>query len=342
MWLVPAAIVALLAGGCGAAKKTGAGPTTTGGGPTVTSPVTTVAPPSTSTPAAGRPATLVAVTTAGALQTLDPATGTSRKTLVTGATGHEIGLTPDGAAVYYETPTGCDHQLNRIATTGGNPTVVSSGSDPTVSPDGTLLAFARQPLFDAASPACPASQATASSYMIVVRNLTSGTESTFPLPPAVVSNGLPLPISHLSWAPDGRRLAVTIDGGQDNEQWGVYIFDRTTAKYYATSSPLPVVGAPRSYYREAVFLPSGDLFVDRECCTGYPPNVTATALVVVDAASGATRQEVAIGLTNRDHASLDSDAGGRWLLYLSGADLLVSEGGAKPITLTTGYRAAAW
>lgn len=342
MWLVSAAIVALLAGGCGGAKKTGAGPTTTGGGTTVISPATTVASSSTSAPAVARPATLVAVTTAGAVQTLDPATGKSTKTLATGATGHEIGLTPDGAAVYYETPTGCDHQLNRVATTGGNPTVVTSGSDPTVSPDGTQLAFARQPLFDAASTACPASQATAASYMVVVRNLASGTESTFPLPPAVVSNGLPLPIGHLSWAPDGRRLAVTIDGGQDNEQWGLYILDRTTAKYYAASSPVPVVGAPRSYYREAVFLPNGDLFVDRECCTGYPPNVTATALVIVDAAAGATHQEVAIGLTDRDHASLDSDASGQWLLYLSGADLLVSEGGAKPTTLATGFRAAAW
>jgi len=342
--LASAAAAVLLAGGCGGAGKSGAGPTTTGGA-TTTGPTTSVAAStSTSGPAAGRPATLVAITTAGAVQTLDPTTGKAQKTLATGATGNEIGVSPDGKSVYYETPAGCDHQINRVATTGGNSTPVSSGSKPAVSPDGAYLAYARQPLFGAGNTACQGSAVTANAYSVVVRALTTGAETTFPLPPAVIAGGLPLPIGHLSWAADSRRLATTIDGGQDNEQWGVSIFDRTTAKYYSsdTSTSVPVVGSPHSYYREAVFLPNGDLFADRECCTGYPPTVTSSTLVIVDPASGATRQQVAIGLTTREHASLDSDSSGHWLLYLSGGDLLVSEGGAKPTTLTTGFQAADW
>jgi hypothetical protein len=336
-----AAVVAILAGGCAGAGKS-AGPSTTVG-VTSTAPTSSVAASTTTSgPPAGRPTTLVAITTGGAVQTLDPATGKARQTLTTGATGEEIGLTPDGASVYYETPAGCDHQIRRVATAGGTSAAVTNGSKPAVSPDGTLQAFARQPLFGADNTVCQGSAVTAASYAVVVRTLATGTEASFPLSPTVVASGLPLPIGHLSWSSDSGLLAVTIDGGQDNEQWGVSILDRTTAKYYGTDAPVPVVGVPRSYYREAVFLPAGDLFVDRECCTGYPPNVTSSTLVTVDRTSGATRQQVAIGLTTRDHASLDSDRSGHWLLYLSGPDLLVSEGGAKPTTLATGFQAADW
>jgi hypothetical protein len=51
---------------------------------------------------------------------------------------------------------------------------------------------------------------------------------------------------------------------------------------------------------------------------------------------------VAIGFTDRDHRSLDSDATGRWLLYLSGQDLYVSEDGRTPTRLASGLAAAAW
>jgi hypothetical protein len=276
------------------------------------------------------------------VQALDPADGTALRTLAAGATGDEITLTPDHASVFYERPSGCDHQISRVALAGGTATTVTVGSLPTVSPDGTQLAFARQPIGDAA--ACQSADVTAGAFSVVVRTIATGAETTFPLPPAVIANGLPLPIGHLSWAPDSRRLAVTIIGGEDNEQWAVIMFDRTRDRYYAPDNLIhvPVVGEPHSYYREAVFTPDGDLFVDRECCAGYPPNVTSSALALIDPATGATRQSVAIGLTNRDHNSLDSDQSGNWLLYLSGPDLLVSHNGTKPTTLATGFRAAAW
>jgi hypothetical protein len=118
--------------------------------------------------------------------------------------------------------------------------------------------------------------------------------------------------------------------------------DRTRDTNYPGATSVPVSGPARTYYREAVFLPNGDLFVDRECCAGYPPHVTSSELATVDAATGVSRQQVAIGLTTRDHGSLDADASGHWLLYLSGPDLLVSEDGARPTTLATGFQAATW
>jgi hypothetical protein len=137
---------------------------------------------------------------------------------------------------------------------------------------------------------------------------------------------------------------VSVGGGQDFEQWSLGIVDRAVDKYYApvNARPVPVVGTARSYYREAVFLPSGDLFVDKDCCSGYPPHVVSSALATVDPATGATRQQIAVGVAARDHTSLDADGTGQWLLYLSGPDLLVSQAGAKPTTLATGFQAASW
>jgi hypothetical protein len=318
----------------GLAPGPGGGADTTPPGPTTTG----IAAP----PGSSRPKILVAITTGGALQALDPATGRPLRTLATGATGDEIGLSPDGLTVFYETPAGCAHQINRVPTAGGTHSVIAPGGLPTVSPDGTLLAYARQPDFSAATTVCQATDTSAAAFSVVVRDLTTGGETSFPLPPDVVSNGLPLPIAHLSWAPDSRRLAVSIGGGQDNEQWSVSIMDRTRDKYYATSALVPVSGPARSYYREVAFVPSGDLFVDRECCSGYPPQLTSSVLATVDPATGTTRQQVAIGVTTRDHASLDADGTGHWLLYLSGPDLLVSQDGGRPTTLATGFRAAAW
>jgi hypothetical protein len=78
---------------------------------------------------------------------------------------------------------------------------------------------------------------------------------TSPLPPQVQRSGLPVPISHLSWASDNIRLAVSTSAVQDNEGWGVNIVDTTIAHYYllpgAGISAVPVTGSPdtqRSYY----------------------------------------------------------------------------------------------
>lgn len=297
------------------------------------------------TTARSRPATLAAVTTAGAVELLDPATGKARRTLATGATGDEIALTPNGATVYYEAAVGCTHQIDSVAAVGGASTMLADGSYPTISPDGTELAYAVQPLFTPDQSACQGSDVSPAAYSVVVRNLMTATVTRYPSPPSVIANGLPLPIDHLSWSPDGRRLAVSIAGGEDNEQWSLLTFDRASDNSYAptgTSSVVVVVGPQGTYYREAVWLPNGDLFAARQCCAGLPGTVSSVELDIVNPATGATIQQVAVGFTSVDHTSLDSDGTGYWLLYLSGAGLLVSQGGARPTTLATGFQAAAW
>ena len=58
--------------------------------------------------------------------------------------------------------------------------------------------------------------------------------------------------------------------------------DPATSRYYLpSSSGVPLTGLPdpgRSYYREGVFLPDGDIFVNRVCCAGWPVRVTSSLL----------------------------------------------------------------
>jgi hypothetical protein len=293
----------------------------------------------------------VAVTTAGAVEVLDPGSGKMIRTLATGATGDEIALTPDGDTVYYQALTGCFGEIMRVPVSGGAPSPVVAGSLPAISPDGKLLAYAVEPIIAAASPppACPDPSNIATEFSVVVRGLSTGAHTSYPLPPAVVAGGLPEPIDHLSWAPDNRRVLVGIGGGQDNNQWNQFILDTTIDKYYTGSASntapiggIPVSGARGTYYREATFLPSGSLFVNAVCCAGYPAKVSTSTLAEVDASTGASTAKVAIGFTNVDHTSLGSDASGYWLLYLSGNNLEVSAGGARPVILTAGLVAAAW
>ena len=158
-----------------------------------------------------------------------------------------------------------------------------------------------------------------------------------------------MPVSRLSWAPGGRRLLVSAGPSQDNEGWDLAEIDPATARYYlppagSAGSAVPLAGPPdpgQNYYREGVFLPDGDLFVNRVCCAGWPVHTTSSLLWEIDPAGHLVRQ-VAIGFTDRDHTSLGADPGGHWLLYLSGQDLFVSLDGRAPFLLTSGLIAAAW
>ena len=131
---------------------------------------------------------------------------------------------------------------------------------------------------------------------------------------------------------------------QDNEGWALVILDPRTAKYYRTGEPgegVPVTGDPsgRTYYREGAFMPDGNLFVNRVCCSGTPPLRTSTLMWEVSTA-GAEIKQVAIGFTDRDHRSLDVDRTGAQLLYVSGTDLYVSDGGQRPRLVSSGLQSA--
>jgi hypothetical protein len=304
---------------------------------TASSDVPTRPRPSATSP---RPHTLVAVTSGGNLQSLDPSTGHAVSSLASGATGDEVSLTPDRAQVFFENTAGCFHQILSVPIGGGEPTLVAAGSHPTVSPDGTKFAYTVEPL----GPGCPSGPTnTATLDYVVVQPLPGGTPSIFSLPPPLVIARQARTVNHLSWAPDNRRLAVSIDGGADNKQWNAFVMDTTTDHYYVPESGpgVPVEAGGGSYYREAVFAPNGNLFANVVCCSGAK-TPTTTIMAEVDL-TGKTVHEISSGLTDRDHTSLAADAGGHWVLYLAGSDLVASGDSSAPIVLSTaGFLAADW
>ena len=298
----------------------------------------------------GRPG-IVAVTTRGALVVLNPLTGVASRILVAGGVaGDALSVSPDGGTVYFAAVRGCADEIESVPVAGGRPTLIAPGVLPAVSPDGKRLAFAREPFGGGPAPSdylngCHHPATTGAQFTVVIRDLADGHETLYPAPDPV----LPYPVSRLSWAPGGQRLLVSAGPSQDNEGWDLVEIDPAVARSYLASaapggSAVPLTGPPgagQSYYREGVFLPDGDMFVNRVCCAGSPARVTSNLLWEIDPAGHLVRQ-VAIGFADRDHSSLGADPTGHWLLYLSGRDLFLSLDGAAPFKLTSGLIAAAW
>lgn len=315
--------------------------------PTIT--ITTTAQPSASPSAstsAAVPPAMVAVTTAGALVVLNPATGVVSRTLVAGhVIGDEISVSPAGM-VYFAVRHGCTDQIESVPVAGGGTTEIASGTLPAVSPDGTKLAYAVQPT---ARIGCyPNTSNPVPLYNLDIRTLSTGSVTGLPqVPGSQATSTLPAPISHLSWADDSNHLAVSVSAFQDNEGWNLVLVDTSVAHNYLTgpgTSYVPVTGQPakqRSYLREGVFMPNGNLFVSRACCGGVPTQNTSRLMWEVNSA-GALVHQVAVGFVNLEHTSLAVSPDGNWLLYLAGHDLYVSHGGATPAKLTSGLTAAAW
>jgi hypothetical protein len=244
--------------------------------------------------------------------------------------------------IYYEQDAGCTDQIYSVPAAGGRPTLVTAGTLPAVSPDGRSLAYARPP----SGPGTCAQSSNAPQYLLIVRDLRTGAETTYPPAPRLAQSAFVYPMDHLSWSADGSRLLVSLREVQDNLGGNLVIVDPRTATYYLTGAPgegIPVAGDPATgnYYSEGVFMPDGNLFVNRVCCTGNPPLRKSTLMWEVST-SGAEIEQVAVGFNDRDHSSLDVDLAGRELLYLSGTDLYVSDGGQRPRLVTTGFVAAAF
>ncbi|MDQ1287885.1 MAG: hypothetical protein QG622_1450 [Actinomycetota bacterium] len=307
-----------------------------------------------------RPPVLVGVRTgkgvrgSGALVVLDPSNGSVIRTLDPGlAVGAAVQLSPDRSTVYYEKAIGCSGQIWKVPVAGGSPKkVVDAGNRPALSPDGTKLAYSTQTVGDSCD---QGSASYGKSFALVVRSLAEGTTRRLGLPNEQLP--LPSPIGRLSWNADGTKIAVSVTSVQDNEGWALRVVDPGTDEYYsgekAAGSAVPVSGPGtattqnrESYFREGVFLPGGGLFVVHRCCQGIDDEMSvkprSELLQEIDPARGALRRQIAVGLTTKDHTSLDSDISGRWLLYLSGDSVMVSDAGAKPVTLTSGYQAVDW
>jgi WD40-like Beta Propeller Repeat len=315
--------------------------------PTIT--ITTTAQPSASPSAsnsAAVPPAMVAVTSAGALVVLNPATGIVSRTLVAAhVLGDEISASPAGA-VYFAVQRGCSAEIESVPVAGGGTTEIATGTLPAVSPDGTKLAYAVQP---SARLGCyPSTSNPVPLYNLDIRTLSSGAVTGLPqVPGSQAGTTLPAPISHLSWAADSNHLAVSVSAFQDNEGWNLVLVNTSVAHDYLTgpgTSYVPVTGQPdkqRSYLREGVFMPNGYLFVSRACCGGEPTQNTSRLMWEVTSA-GALVHQVAIGFVNLAHTSLAVSPDGNWLLYLAGTDLYVSHAGATPVKLASGLTAAAW
>jgi hypothetical protein len=294
-------------------------------------------------PKKAKPPGIVAVTKAGALVLLGSRHGQVIRTLVPGGVrSDEISVSPDHSTVYFSVRHGCLGQIESVPVAGGSPTVIADGTVPAISPDGTRLAYATAPL---QTGACigNANELT-KGYTLVIRTLSTGTQAVYPQLPPGQDTGLPAPISHLSWSPDGGTLAVSIASVQDNEGWNLILLNPATARDYLTGDGDQSVpaGDPRgSYWREGVYMPNGNLFVSRACCTGFPVHNKSRLMWIVSPA-GAMQHQVAIGFANLDHTSLSASGNGSWLLYLAGDILYISHNGNKPVQLTSGMIAAAW
>lgn len=293
-----------------------------------------------------RPPAMAGVTARGALILLSSATGAPVRTLVPeGVIGDELSVSKDGRTIYFSRRHGCVDDVESVAASGGTPTLITTGSLPAVSPDGNTLAFARQPTLTRHCMKGSGGDLSAQ-YSLVTRTLSSGVERVYPMLPAGQSGSLPAPISHLSWAPDGTELAVSIAAIQDNEGWQIMLMDTATAQNYlggTGDTPVPVTGPDRrrSYWREGVYLPGGNLFVSRACCAGEPVRNVSKLMWEITPA-GVLKHRVAIGFPGLDHTSLAVNRTGKWLLYLAGTGLYVSEKGARPRQVGSGLVAAAW
>jgi WD40-like Beta Propeller Repeat len=338
-----AAVLVLLAG-CGGSSSS----TSAGAGTSALATTSAAASPSaiaSAHVAVAVPPRIVAVTAGGALVVLNPATGRIASTLVPAAVaGDEISVSRDGM-IYFAVRSGCHDEIESVPSTGGSPVMITPGSLPAISPDGTKIAYASQPSL--AVGCVPSNADLTALYKMVVRTLGTGAEVAYQAVPAGQGSGLPLPISHLSWSADNQHVAVSLAQVQDNEGYGLTLVDTAAAKYYVSGAGVtrvPVTGQPTprdSYLREGVYLPGGDLFVSRACCTGFPPRNTSRLMWEVSP-SGALVHQVAVGYATLEHTSLAATGSSRWLLYLAGQDLYVSRGGATPRKLATGLIAAAW
>jgi hypothetical protein len=293
--------------------------------------------------ASARPA-IVAVTTAGEVVLLNPKTGEATATL-TGpqdVVGDEIAVSGSAVYVAVRPANSCADEIESVPLAGGTPSVVATGVLPAISPDGTELAYVQEELDAPAQLGC-----TGSAIEVVVRDLSTRTQTAYPAPPG--QGALVAQVSHLSWAPQGRALLVSSGPVQDNEGWQLNRLNLATSTYYlpqnaqdATKRNVSAATAqqPGSYFEEGVYLPGGDLFVDRVCCQGEPVKTTSNLLQEVNP-SGTVIRQVAVGFLNRRHRSLDAAPG--WLLYLSGTELFIAADGqpAKPLS-NFGFIAAAW
>jgi dipeptidyl aminopeptidase/acylaminoacyl peptidase len=142
--------------------------------------------------------TVVALTRGGAVRLVDVSNGRTVRTLVERGVDGGVTRSPDGTTVYYgDSGTGCANGWIHIVPADGSspPKRLVEGTRPSVSPDGTRLAFWTRQSGD-----------TGCDLSLVVRVPATGAEQRWTRPNGYFRGG---PIERIDWSPDGRRLLIS-------------------------------------------------------------------------------------------------------------------------------------
>jgi WD40 repeat protein len=246
------------------------------------------------------PGALLVADTDGAVKLLAPDTGAVVRTLVgpspVDSSGRHLGepqavtAADQVAYVAYGEPTPV---IESIPFGGGTPQYVTTGMDPSASPDGTRLAFFRLATGSSGSE----SQSSASvSGTIVLRDLATGSEQTVD-----AMTGFSF-VEALSWSPDGTRLALsgpftpnTTTGLLSDLVVGVQILtvdqptSATNPRFLGTPDTVGDIGAGTPEWTDGQFLDSGgSVAVLASSNPGGACQATHTSVLLVDPATGRT------------------------------------------------------
>lgn len=274
-----AAVVALLSTALTAPRSPTVLQAPTGGGtapsPTATGATgatsPTAAPTAPPSPSRSGAATTTLLVSLPELVELDPTTGGELRRIEApvGEGWVQLSVTPDGGAVFHEELwTGCATRLWRTPLDGGEPELVGPGLVPRVSPDGSTLAYVGYaPCFH-------------DDHRLVLRDLASGDEQVWPLsqPDDELAR-----ITHLSWSPGGRRVAVEVGYAARRDasveaptRYAIHLVDTGDGPQPIDESPLVVPDDHTIAWRLPTFAgDAGSLLVVELCCDiglgGGPP-----------------------------------------------------------------------
>jgi hypothetical protein len=267
---------------------------------------------------------------------LDSATGKRLRVLATSrAPLRGIALSPDRRTAYYAASAGCgEGTISRVPLDRrARPQPLAEGISPAVSPDGETLAYAAPgPPGPDGRPGCH--------HVVVVRDLASGAERTWRYPDDE-QHRRPLyrhgTITKLAWAPDSRRLALTLSYEGDS----VSVLDTGSHRDLSEAMEVVVPGGGGDSRHPTWQASSGRLAVVNrafECCfeddyTGPPRTL------LVDVPDRLADDLLPPGLAP---AWLDFDATGHHLLYVDDGRLYRHSIGGEPLLIATGYIAADW
>jgi hypothetical protein len=270
-----AAVVALLSAALTAPRPPTVVPDPAGdaASPSSTSATTSATPSPTASPSpspAG-PSTDALLVSRPELVELDPTTGSELRRVDArfGEGWVQLSVTPDGGAVFHEELwTGCATRLWRTPLDDDEPELVGKGLVPRVSPDGSTLAYVGYaPCFH-------------DDHRLVLRDLASGDEQVWPLsqPDDELAR-----ITHLSWSPGGRRVAVEVGYAARRDasveaptRYAIHLVDTGEEPQPIDASPLVAPDDHTIAWRLPTFAgDAGSLLVVELCCDiglgGGPP-----------------------------------------------------------------------